>query len=205
MDQRVIVTGTGRCGTKWCATVLRAAGYLVGHEQVFRTDHLPERDPQVWGRFEGDCSLAAVPFLARHHEARRVLVVRHPHDTAASWVANGPILAGSAPPGLAAHLAAHHPAVVGSRTETEAALRYWYEWNEAALHSVDAFVRIEDLTAESLLEAAGWEARWPLFPFDGPVNASDAASRDVLELDGVPDAVAADVADLVSAFGYDPL
>ncbi len=44
----LIITGTGRSGTKWCATALRMGGILCGHEQVFDTANLPSMVEHTW-------------------------------------------------------------------------------------------------------------------------------------------------------------
>lgn len=195
-----IITGTGRCGTKWAATVLRLAGICCGHEQVFRTDDLPSMTPRVWHRFEGDSSLAAVPFLPEWVDhTHRVLLIRHPVDVAASWAHNGAILDGSMPAGLDIYVKDRHPTVFEAANDMDAGLRYWVEWNRQALPHVDTVIRVEDATPELLLEAVGRTAKWPLFPFDEPVNGSDAERPG---LDGVPSGVVDEVQDMAEQFGY---
>lgn len=195
-----IITGTGRSGTKWCATVMRLAGYRCGHEQVFKTEQLPEFGDQEWEDFEGDSSLAAAPFLHRWFDSRKVLVVRHPLSVVASFIHNGPLTEDGQPEGLMRFLHANYPEIPLADSELEAVLRYWVLWNSLAMDEVDVVVKLEDLTPETLLEAVGVEPRWPLFPFDEPVNAS-------VETPITPDSIEAypRAGELAAQLGYEVL
>lgn len=72
---KLVITGTGRCGTGYVARVLQQAGVSAGHEQVYTPDgefHSPG--------LEVDVSWLAMPFL-RSLRSRGVatgLVYRHP-------------------------------------------------------------------------------------------------------------------------------
>lgn len=199
---RVVVTGTGRSGTKWCATVLRLGGILCGHEQVFTTGQFDGMTEQEWGPFEADSSLAAVPFLDRHPQARKVLVVREPLAFAGSILAVGPLLCGSQPRALADHLARRHPWVLDAPTEAGAALRWWAVWNGQGASHADVTLRLEGLTPDVLYDACGVVPRWPTFPFDRPVNAG-AADKTAVTWGGCGDPDAVDAAlPLAARFGY---
>lgn len=196
---RFVVTGTGRCGTKWAATALRTAGILCGHEQVFTTDMLPQAQSPRWGAFEGDSSLAAVPYMLTPGIARRVLLVRHPLGFAGSLLRVGPLLAGSQPDGLTRYLKARHPHVFDTDRETTAALRYWTVWNRQAADHADVVLRIEEVTVADLLVAVERTPRWPTYPVD-PTNVGP--NGDDLRW-GVQDPeTAIDARNLAREFGY---
>lgn len=202
-ERRFVIAGTGRSGTKWCATALRVAGVLCGHEQVFCTEQLVDMGPQTWHDFEGDASLAAVPFLDRHDDCRRVLVVRHPLDVAASFLHVGPFTHGSQPRGLLAYLERRLPTVLDAENEVTAALQYWVLWNQMALAVVDEVARLEDLDLPRLLGLVKRDGRWPLYPFDRPVNASAARSLGDEDLIEIHPALLGHVEELARELGYE--
>lgn len=70
---RVLVTGTGRCGTGYVATLLNAVAIPATHEGVWST----ETRPWSWQRVE--CSWLAVPHL-ESFDGPIVHLVRHPLD-----------------------------------------------------------------------------------------------------------------------------
>lgn len=78
---RVLITGTGRCGTGWMARALTAAGAPCGHEAAFTA------------RGHGDCdwvaesSWLAAPYLDRLDGVYVVHLVRDPLKTIASRAA----------------------------------------------------------------------------------------------------------------------
>ena len=81
---RVLITGTGRCGTGWMARALTAAGAPCGHEAAFTA------------RRHGDCdwvaesSWLAAPYLDRLDGVYVVHLVRDPLKTIASRAATPP-------------------------------------------------------------------------------------------------------------------
>src|SRR5690606_41523338 len=78
---RVLITGTGRCGTGWMAGALTAAGAPCGHEAAFTA------------RRHGDCDCVAesswltAPYLDRLDGAYVVHLLRDPLKTNASRAA----------------------------------------------------------------------------------------------------------------------
>src|SRR5690606_13238529 len=76
---RFVVTGSGRCGTHYLATLLTEAGVKCTHETVY--SYLPE--PKPWTDQVADSSLMAAPYLG---EYPTVLLVRHPLKVVKSWV-----------------------------------------------------------------------------------------------------------------------
>lgn len=200
--KRFIITGTGRSGTKWCATALRCAGIYCGHEQVFSTALLPVYGTPRWpDEMEGDSSLAAVPYLKHYDDMTRVLVVRDPFSVVSGFLKAGPFLAGSQPAGLTEYVDKRHPEIRQSRTEAEAALRYWLAWNRTAVEHADVVLRIEDLTVDVLLKAVGREPRWHTYPL-GPINQSPSYARGYFRADDIPDALFREAIEEASNFGY---
>lgn len=173
--KRFAIGGTGRSGTKWCATVLRNAGIYCGHEQVFATAMLPYNDQPHWSDFEGDSSLAAVPYFPRlGHDVTKILVVRHPDAFISSMLKVGGFIRGSQPAGLNTFIDSRWPTVRGAASEAEAAALFWLYWNQWGALNADVVLRLEELNVSRLLTTIGTTPRWHTFPL-GPVNA--AASR----------------------------
>lgn len=103
VELKVIVTGTGRCGTVFMANLLTSLGWPCGHEAIFGPDGLeharrvlsgvsgPENSPisrlgEVLSEdmdIVGDSSYMAAPFL-REFETTVVHVVRNPFPVVAS-------------------------------------------------------------------------------------------------------------------------
>lgn len=78
-----VVTGCGRSGTKFTATVFAQLGFRCGHEEVF----VPTLDRfRGFGEAQGDSSTLAVPFLDQLERGTLVLhQVRHPLDVIRSY------------------------------------------------------------------------------------------------------------------------
>lgn len=200
---RFIVAGTGRSGTKWCATALRVAGLLCGHEQVFTTAQLVRNDPPRWRQFAGDSSLAATPLLHRYPQMTRILVVRHPYDFAQSWLFNGSFLANGAPADLTRFVGRRFPEVLSAANDTEATLLYWCVWNETALAHVNEVLPLEQLDLPTLLAATKHRHRWPLYPFSGvKVNYSGAGRLAPSSLRNVPSDTLDRTVALANTLGY---
>jgi hypothetical protein len=199
--KRFLITGTGRSGTKWCATALRIAGVYCGHEQVFATAMLPQHHEPHWGRLVGDSSLAAMPYMEELPNVTKVLVVRHPLDFVSSMLKVGPLLDGGQPAGLKEYLTVTFPDVMTAENEVEAALRYWLHWNRAALPQAQAVLRIEDLTVAALLAAVGREALWDSYPL-GSINQANNFTQGVFDDGDAPTELLDDVWEFATSIGY---
>lgn len=199
--KRFLITGTGRSGTKWCATALRIAGVYCGHEQVFATAMLPEHNSPYWGDLVGDSSLAAMPYMAELPGVTKVLVVRHPLDFVSSMLKVGPLLAGVQPAGLQEYLTVTFPDVMTAKNEVEAALRYWLHWNRTARPHAQAVLRIEDLTVPALLAAVGSEALWYTYPL-GVVNQARNLTQGIFDTSDAPTELLDDVWEFATSIGY---
>lgn len=155
---RLVVTGTGRCGTRYASNLLAASGVRAGHEQVFtfRTA-LRDRTPN-WGGYDADVSWLAVPHLPVN--ARTILLVRHPLDVVHSMLSLGWFAQGER---LLIHrvVEKHRPEVLDETTRHDRCLALWLYWNIAASLHAEAVVRFEDMVADpaALLDPAGITAR----------------------------------------------
>jgi hypothetical protein len=208
--RRFVIAGTGRSGTKWCATALRNAGIYCGHEQVFTTAMLPEHYSPQWGGLEGDSSLAATPYMNELHDVRKVLVVRHPFAVVESWMFNGGFLGRRGiplPAGLNQYLRSTFPEVLDSQNDIEAGCRYWLAVNRLGGIGAHTVLRLEDITkiggAKKLLAAVGREPVWSTFEV-GKVNGSPPEAHYGFDLTAVPLGLLEDVQELAISFGYQP-
>lgn len=84
MSLKILITGTGRCGTGYMAQLFHSMGIRTGHERVYT----------VGGSIVGvipeiECSWLAVPYLGSLHPNVRVIhLVREPLATIRSLVDN---------------------------------------------------------------------------------------------------------------------
>ncbi len=82
-----VVTGMPRSGTTYTSAVLRRFGLECGHEEVF---HPHTTAYAGFGRWDGDASWLAVPFLDQLPEEVRVIhQLRHPLLVAGSLIGTG--------------------------------------------------------------------------------------------------------------------
>lgn len=108
MDLKVVVTGTGRCGTNFMANLLTSLGVPCGHEAVFgpmgwdwAAEVIRGKRPAVNSDISrggtilsdgmdlvGDSSYAAAPFLVRF-DAFVIHLVRNPMKVIASMTGSG--------------------------------------------------------------------------------------------------------------------
>ena len=153
----MIVTGTGRCGTRYTHEVLRAAGINAGHEKVFTYKvGLGVRQPE-WGEYQADVSWFAVPRLVEQ-DCPSVLVVRHPIRVVQSMLELGWFAPGQRKIVLTT-VEHFRPDVPKERTRPDACLALWLAWNLAALPHVQAVVRLEAADFERrLLDGLGIDA-----------------------------------------------
>lgn len=140
---RLVVVGTGRCGTRYASHILRAAGVECGHEQVFTFRvALGIRDVR-WEGFDADASWLAVPRLADLH-LNAVMVVRHPLRVVHSMLELG-WFADDRRKDVAKVIYQYRPEIAHERTRADKALAMWTLWNLGALPYVRHWVRLEDI------------------------------------------------------------
>lgn len=155
MQLEVLVTGTGRSGTGFISKALTEAGLPCSHEGLFGP-HGPVSGYE--GRAES--SWMAVPFLDLL-EAPVVLVVREPTAVVQSLLGieffqnvNSPYT----------RFAMNHVSGLSRLSPTNAAWKFWLNWNRRAIEYADvvttldgdwseALASVTSLNAEDLLES----------------------------------------------------
>ncbi len=134
---KLVVTGTGRSGTGWCAAILNSAGVFAGHERVFGSKQTVPYSFVDWAGYHADCSWLAVPRLPMMN-VRACLVVRHPLDVVGSMAHIG--------------FGSHHvndftqiAADAGMTPDPDGWLRFWLNWNMLAFPKVEAVFTLDQL------------------------------------------------------------
>lgn len=122
---KLVVTGTGRSGTGWCAAVLNSAGIYTGHERVFGPKQTEPDSLIDWQEYHADASWLAVPRLPLMG-VRACIVIRHPLEVVASMSHIGF--------GMGDHDNAHASVArqYGMTPDLDGYLRFWLTWNRAA-------------------------------------------------------------------------
>ena len=86
--KKFIITGTGRSGTGYIATLLTSLGVHCGHENVFRPDTI--HNDIEFGPYSGDASWLAAPFISQLTNNMLVFhQVRNPIAVARSFIGIG--------------------------------------------------------------------------------------------------------------------
>lgn len=168
---RLLVTGCGRSGTQYLASVLRGCGLAAGHEQVF--DHT--LDPAVpdrleierrWGGSQAEVSWMAAPFLASL-DGDLVLwhLIRDPLKSLRCWCHHRMLRIGERQPDSPT-IPFVHAVLPGTATGTdlERAVHYLLRWNLLIERYGRRFLcyrrlRVEDLNPRELqqdLAGAGY-------------------------------------------------
>jgi len=86
MKKKLLVTGTGRCGTGFMAALLNELGLKAGHEAVFSP---LAKVPLAWEDYDADCSWLAVPFGPFGEFCHVMELRRHPWKIIRSLVGIG--------------------------------------------------------------------------------------------------------------------
>lgn len=166
---RLLITGTGRCGTMYMARLLTASGVPCGHEDVYTVAGIMAR-PDL----EADSSWAAAPWLTGF-SGTVIHLVRHPMEVVRSHV--GARLFGPKrvrPPfyGYAKRWCKR------TGDEVRDSMRWVLLWNEMIETHADQRIRVEDQPDAAFLESIGATAE-PSVPTD--INHRDR-QRDVPSL-----------------------
>ncbi len=153
---RVVVTGTGRCGTGYLAALLSALGVDTGHEMVFGPRSVG------WGNRRGETSWMALPKLETIRELGDDVpqphvahLIRNPLHVVRSLMGIG-FFDDDPNPGHRPYLK-YLPDVDGD-TPLERACRFVVEWNERCEQIADTRLIVETMTGDDLLpvvQAAG--------------------------------------------------
>jgi hypothetical protein len=137
---RLLVTGSGRCGTTWLARCLRAAGIPAGHEKAFNlTRH--------GGPFVAECAWQAAPYTPVP-DCWTVHLVRHPLATIRSRLSWGTFRFDDPAVRPVSHRLGRWaiqvcPEIGRWPTALERTAQHWVSWNR--LVRADRRVRLEDL------------------------------------------------------------
>ena len=199
VKNRFVVTGTGRCGTKYLAELFAACQIPCLHEQVFTV-----AGPRDWFTVRADSSWLAAPYL-QDFAGTVIHLVRNPLHVVRSLVGvelfedSGNTLHDPYQEFIKRH-GAWSPT---TDDPVELASRFVVDWNDRIAPYADVTVRVEDLTPEvlrGLLERVGSK---PALPFVEKRFATvpldlNARRRAVLEWSDVP----AFLKDHAEALGY---
>lgn len=147
---RLLITGTGRCGTWWFTHALRSCGVDAQHEVAFSMDRHGEGD------WTCEVSWLAAPFTPLDG-VHVVHLVRHPLPTIGSRAAWGSFSDRkpdrSYDPRVKGRWAMHMcPEIREGATPVERAAIHWVRWNEQVV--ADEVLRLEDVTADDVARLA---------------------------------------------------
>ena len=134
---KLLVVGTGRCGTASAQRALNAVGIGCGHEDVYGP----------WGYvdetgLEADASWLAVPYLP-FVNARIIHLARDPVDVANSFLSIG--FFDAAPANVYKDFARRWAPLTGDGVDD--AFRWWLEWNRMCERHAAARFRVDEMPA----------------------------------------------------------
>jgi hypothetical protein len=151
MNGRFVVTGSGRCGTKWISKALTRAGVPCGHESVFGPG--PE---VVWPNdLAADSSWMAATQLDEM-DVPVLLLVRHPLAVVRSLVEIGFFAEWDQGNPCHAPLRRAFPLVYDWDTPQDRALEMWLSLTTAALGRAEMVVRLEQIDAALFSRVLWW-------------------------------------------------
>lgn len=153
---RLLITGTGRCGTLWLTKALVSLGIPCKHEIAYSLTQHGE------GSWEAECSWLAAPYLnALANDTYVVHLVRNPLATIRSRLAWGTFRDSARVPArrrLRGDFAIRHcPQIATGETELARNAIHWAEWNQLILDNrpeLGEELRLEDITDETILRLA---------------------------------------------------
>ena len=157
MRLRFVVTGSGRCRTKWVSEALTRAGVPCGHEAVFGP-----HEPSPWSEepLLGDSSWMAATMLDEIQEPV-ALLVRHPLAVIQSWVDIGFF---SHDTGNPTHgpLRRFAPELYApGRSPADQAAGMWHRLTYAGLIRAEMVLRVEQFDTWMLARLIGWAGGQP--------------------------------------------
>lgn len=139
---RVVITGTGRCGTGYMAHLFTHSAIPATHEAVYA----PDGGDWEWQRIEA--SWMAAPHL-NTFDGHVVHLVRHPLDVINSLVGiefwTNPVH-----DEYQTYAETHLPTVLEYDDPVEKSMVWWVEWNRLIEPYADQRIRVEDVTPEDL-------------------------------------------------------
>lgn len=132
--KKLVVVGSGRCGTATVSRLLSEAGWRSGHEEVYG---LGRSAP--WDHYDAEVSWRATPHLPISG-VETWLLVRHPIRCAESLYGAGLLDAGSGAFQLAV---ARFPEIGQVATTADQAMTWWMCFNELASQHADRVLVLE--------------------------------------------------------------
>lgn len=192
---KLLVTGTGRCGTHWFAECLRRAGVPATHEYAFT----PSQDgtQRAWSAEVSWPAAAYLPVTG----AEVVHLVRHPLATIASLAARDTFRGGS----WGTWAARVCPLIQEGKTHLERAALHWVGWNQMIEPHADYMLRVELVVLDDVIQLARVvRPRAVLSTLPPPVHTSEhpALTWDDLNHQARPE-VAGRVLELARRYGYE--
>lgn len=208
MVDRFAVTGSGRCGTKYLAELLTAAGVRCGHERAYN-EH--GRDQWTWER-QADSSWMAATYLPL--DVPVVLLTRHPLAVVRSYVEIGffsPVDAKNPTHGPLQRFA---PSIYDHEAAADRALAMWIALNAEILPQAEMRVSLERLDLDALTGLLRWagvatDRAGTAFKRTGRVNRHDVMRQKTRishepTWDAHDPELAERARDLARELGYDP-
>ena len=162
---KFLITGTGRCGTTYCADILRVCGINCGHQSVFKHENTLNSQWD-WQNYEGDSSYEAVPILDQIKEkepsTKIILILRDKHKVAKSWINIGMFAEDMRTKFymLSCVLDKYFPEVLQQKTPYEKAIKFSEQWIEHALYFSDYVFDIDTLDTSLLFEIIGYSHKY---------------------------------------------
>lgn len=139
---RFVITGSGRCGTKWISRALTAACVPTGHEQVYSHENRG-----AWPEgLRGESSWMAATMLGVVREPV-ALLTRHPLTVVASWAEIGFFRRDRGNP-THAPLRAFAPEVYTYHAARDQALAMWIILNRVAMRRAELIVQLEQMPGQ---------------------------------------------------------
>ncbi len=190
MRLKLLVTGTGRCGTAFACQVLRSAGLECGHESIFGASMtlpgVPRYVNALGEEFDADSSWLAAPWLSHPCLAnvRVIHQVRHPVRVMESFIQQG-MYREDTP--CTRFLERHLPQVRLHEDFRVRAMVHWILWNQMITSSCPRAIvhRVED-GIEAFLARAGVED-WRRPVYDNTSLNSGPNRVEHPDIDNYPD------------------
>ncbi len=163
---RILVTGTGRCGTTWAWKVLRDSGLDVSH-QAIRHEHVLGRASldEALDASQHHVSFEAAPLVPSidHDEWRVVTLLRRMGPVAESWVRIGGFPCtdefSEMRDSITANVSSPLDITSPDADPLTAAKLFWFRWNGMILPNSDAVCGMPGTTPSDLLAACGFLGR----------------------------------------------
>ena len=148
---RLVIAGTGRCGTGYVAKVLQnCPSITAGHEYLYGP-HGPDQTRQV----DVDVSWMAVPYLPTlRHEVNVGLLYRHPAAVISSFVG----IDFFTQPSMYLSFMTRYVPEIADMTPFEAACHWYVVANQHALNYAHFVTDIDSVAWEKIVRAVGMNA-----------------------------------------------